>query len=59
MTLEVKDVNVLNERISREGAEKCMERQKNGKAVGLSDIPYEFYKNAGVAVSDWMTNLFN
>ena len=44
MTLERKDADELNERISREEVEKCVKKQKNGKAAGVDEIPYELYK---------------
>ena len=59
VTLERKDADALNERISREEVERCVKRLKNGKAAGMDDIPYEFFKNGGEAVIDWMTDLFN
>ena len=55
LTLERKDANELNERISREEVEKCVKRQRNGKAAGPDDIPYEFYKNGGEVMIDRMT----
>ena len=59
LTLERKDGNELNVRVSREEVEKCVKRQKNGKAAGPDDIPYKFYKNVGDRVIDRMTELFN
>ena len=59
LTLERKDMNEINERISREQVEKCVKTQKNGKAAGPDDIPYEFYRNAGEVMIDRMTELFN
>ena len=35
------------------------EKQKNGKAVGPDEIPYEMYKNGGGVLIDRMTELFN
>ena len=40
VSLERKDANEQNERISREEVEKCVKKQKNRKAAGLDDIPY-------------------
>ena len=57
--LERKDADELNERISREEVEKCVKKQKNGKAAGPDEIPYELYKNGGEVVIDRMTELFN
>ena len=45
LILERKDANELNEIISREEVGKCVKGQKNDKAAGSDDIPYEFYKN--------------
>ncbi|MPC63693.1 hypothetical protein E2C01_057795 [Portunus trituberculatus] len=45
VTLERKDADEMNERISRE--EKCVRRQKNGKAAGPDERPYEMYRNGG------------
>ena len=59
LTLERKDTNELNGRISREEIEKCVKRQKNRKAAGPDDILYEFYKNGGEVMIDRMTELFN
>ena len=59
VTMERKDADELNERISREEVEKCVKRQKNGKAAGPDGIPYEFYKHGGEVVIDSMTKLFN
>ena len=59
LTLEKKDANELSERISREKVVKCVKRQKNGKAAGPDDIPYEFYKNGGEVMIDRITELFN
>ena len=58
-TLERKDANELNERISREEIEESVKRQNNGRATGPDDIPFEFYKNGGEMVIDRMTELFN
>ncbi|KAK3886627.1 hypothetical protein Pcinc_009274 [Petrolisthes cinctipes] len=49
VTLEWKDAEELNVRISREEVERCVKRQKNCKAPGPDDIPYEMYKNGGAA----------
>ncbi|MPC93382.1 hypothetical protein E2C01_088508 [Portunus trituberculatus] len=38
VTLERKDADELNERISREEVEKYVKRQKNGKAAGPDEI---------------------
>ena len=46
-------------RISKEEVERCVKRQKNGKAAGLDGIPYEMYKNGGEVVIDRMTEVFN
>ncbi|XP_063857805.1 uncharacterized protein LOC135099405 isoform X1 [Scylla paramamosain] len=59
VTLERKNADELDERISRDEVERCVRRQKNGKAAGPDDIPYEFYKNGGEVVIDRMTELFN
>ena len=59
LTLERKDANELNGRISREEGEKCVKRQKNGKAAGPDNIPYEFYKNDSEMVINRMTELIN
>ena len=59
MSLERINANDLNERISKEEVDKCVRKQKNGKATGPDDIPYELYKNGGEVVIDWMTDLFN
>ena len=59
VTLERKDANELNERISKQEVEKCVKKQKNGKAAGPDDIPYEFYKNGGEIVVEKMNKLFN
>ena len=59
VTLERKNADELNERISREEVEKCVKRQKNGKAAGPDGLPYEMYKNGGEVVIDRMTELFN
>ena len=59
VTLERKNADELNERISREEVERCVKRQKNGKAAGLDEIPYEMYKNGGEVLIDRMTDLFN
>ena len=59
MTLERKDADELNRRISREEVEVCLKKQKNYKAAGLDEIPYELYKNGGDVVVDGMTELFN
>ena len=45
--------------ISREEVERCVKRQKNGKAAGLDDLPYELYKNGGEVMIDRLTELFN
>ena len=58
-TLERKDANEFNERISWEEVVKCMKRKKNSKAAGPDDILYEFYKNGGEVMIDRMTGLFN
>ena len=52
VTLERKNANELNERISREEVERCVKRQKNGKAAGPYEIPYEMYKNGGEVLID-------
>ena len=52
LTLERKDVDDLNNRISREEGEKCVKRQKNGEAAGPDDILHEFYKNGDDVVID-------
>ena len=59
VTLERRDANELNERIDRDEVVRCVKRQKNDKAAGLDDIPYEFYKNGGEVMIDRMTELFN
>ncbi|MPC63715.1 hypothetical protein E2C01_057817 [Portunus trituberculatus] len=56
--LERKNVNELNERISREQVEKCVTRQKNGKVALPDEIPYEVYKNRKVVIGR-MTEVFN
>ena len=43
-TLERKDANELNERISREEVEQCVKRQKNGKTAGPDGIHMNFIK---------------
>ena len=43
VTLERKDAAELDERIRREEVDKCVKRQKNGKAAGPDEIPYEFF----------------
>ncbi len=57
--MERRDANELNVKISGEEVERCVKGQKNGKAAGLDDIPYELYKNGGERVIDRMTDLFN
>ena len=59
VSMERKDASELNVRISREEVERCVRGQKNGKAAGLDDIPYEMYKNGGESMIDRMTDLFN
>ena len=59
VTLERKNADELDVRISREEVEKCVKRQKNGKAAGPDEIPYEMYKNGGEVMIDRMTELFN
>ena len=39
ITLERKNADELNKRISRDEVEKCVRKQKNGKAAGPDDIP--------------------
>ena len=43
-TLERKNADVLNERISREEVEKCVRRQKNGKSAVPDGILYKCIK---------------
>ena len=50
VTLERKNADELNEPISREEVEACLRKQKNCKAAGMDEIPYELYKNGGRAV---------
>ena len=59
ITLERMDAEEIDERISREEVEACLKRQKNNKAAGLDEIPYEMYKNGGMIVLEKMTELFN
>ena len=59
VTLERKEAGELNERISREEVKTCVEKQRNCKAAGMDEIPYEFYKNGGNVMIDRMTELFN
>lgn len=47
VTFGRRDVDELNERISTEEAQVCVKKQKNCKATGLDEIPYELYKNGG------------
>ncbi|MPC58796.1 hypothetical protein E2C01_052805 [Portunus trituberculatus] len=47
VTLERKDTDKMNERISKEEVEKCARGQKNGKAAGPDEIPYQMKKNGG------------
>ncbi|MPC21128.1 hypothetical protein E2C01_014104 [Portunus trituberculatus] len=44
-TLERKNADEANERISREEVKRCARKQKNGEAVGLDGIPYKIYKD--------------
>ena len=37
LTLERKDADELNERMNRQEVEKCVKRQKNGKAAEPDD----------------------
>lgn len=39
MTMEWKDATEVDERISREEAERCIRRQKDANATGPDDIP--------------------
>ncbi|MPC41059.1 hypothetical protein E2C01_034640 [Portunus trituberculatus] len=48
--MEKKNADKLNERFSKEEVERCVKRQKNGKAAGPDGIPYEMYKNDDVVV---------
>ncbi|MPC47097.1 hypothetical protein E2C01_040832 [Portunus trituberculatus] len=57
VTLERKNAGELNEKISKEEVERCVKRQKNGKAAGPDGIPYEMYKNSGEVVIDRMTEM--
>ncbi|KAK4328209.1 hypothetical protein Pmani_001329 [Petrolisthes manimaculis] len=59
VTLEWKDAEELNVRISREEVERYVKREKNCKAAGPDDIPYEMYKNGGEFMIEKMTELFN
>ena len=59
LTLERKDAGELDEWISIDEVKKCVKRQKNGKAAGPDEIPYEMYKNGGATVSERMTEVFN
>ena len=59
VTVERKNADELNERISREELEKCVKGQKNGKAAEPDGIPYEMYKNGGEVVIDRMTEELN
>ena len=59
LTLERRDTGDLDEWISTDEVKKCVKRQKNGKAVGPDEIPYEMYKNGGEAVIERMTEVFN
>lgn len=56
---EKKDASEVNVRISRKEVERCVKGEKNGKAAGPDDIPYELYKNGGESVIDRMSDLFN
>ncbi|MPC58692.1 hypothetical protein E2C01_052699 [Portunus trituberculatus] len=47
VTMERKDADEMNERISREEMEKCVRGQKNEKAARPDETPYEIYKNGG------------
>ncbi|MPC70509.1 hypothetical protein E2C01_064759 [Portunus trituberculatus] len=59
VTLQRKNADELNERISKEEVERCVKRQKNGKAAGPVGIPYEMYKNSGEVVIGRLTEVFN
>ena len=59
LTLERKDAGELDEWISIDEVKKCIKRQKNGKAAGPDEIPYEMYKNGGETVIERMTDVFN
>ena len=59
LTLDRKDAAALDEWISIDEVKKCVKRQKNGKAAGPDEIPYEMYKNGGETVIERMTDVFN
>lgn len=44
VTMERENSNELNVRIGWEEVKRCVKGQETGKAAGLDDIPYEFYK---------------
>ena len=58
VTLERKNAEAMNERISREEMGECVTREKDGKAAGPGEMPY-IYKNRGEGVIDRMTKVSN
>ena len=59
VSLERMNGDELNEWIRIDEVKKCVERQSNGKAAGLDEIPYEMYKNGGEVGIERMTDLYN
>ena len=59
VTLERKDSEELNEKISKKEVEECVRKQKNAKAAGPDEVPYEFLKFGGDMVIEKMTELYN
>ncbi|XP_051786647.1 uncharacterized protein LOC127528918 [Erpetoichthys calabaricus] len=56
------DVEIMNQevqRISKEEVRTAMKRMKNGKAVGLDDIPVEAWRCLGEMAMEILTRLFN
>ena len=47
------------EKISKEEVRENMKRMKNGKAVGLDDIPGEFWKCLGEIALEFVMKLYN
>ena len=48
----------MDEEISKEEIERYVRSLKNGKAAGIDEIPYEFYKEGGKGVIDGLYKTF-
>ena len=52
-------MNLEVEKFSKEEVSENMKRMKNGKAIGLDDIPVEVWKCLGEIELEFLTKLYN